>query len=208
MMNSVLFGNGLNRLSATNKSWDELLDEIKYPNEFDNGNLPNTMVYERILFERPGLSNILEEELNVKEKIAKAYENIDAPSIYRELYSLNAQNYLTTNYDYAFRDSILDEFDYKVLNKSTEEIYSIRRKIEIEKNGHEPTNIWHIHGEIQHPKTIMLGLDHYCGEIGKIDAFIKGRYKYSVDGKTKKLKSVKEKLILNELDGVSSQPAK
>ena len=37
--------------------------------------------------------------------------------------------------------------------------------------------IWPIHGTIQHPKSIMLGLDHYCGSIGKINDYIKGKYK-------------------------------
>lgn len=205
MTNSVLFGNGLNRLSKENQSWDELLNEIKGSHQFINADLPNTMIYERILFEKPSRieKNILEEESSVKNKIAEAYQKVVTHSIYKDLYSLNAHNYLSTNYDYAFRDSISNEFNYKYLDRSTEDIYSIRRKIEIIENGNSSTNIWHIHGEIKNPKTIMLGLDHYCGEIGKIDNFIKGKYEFIVDGRTVKLRSIKEKLSQNKPDGIS-----
>ena len=48
MTNTVLYGNGLNRLSSNAVSWDDLLDELKGSNGFDNGRLPYTMVYERI----------------------------------------------------------------------------------------------------------------------------------------------------------------
>lgn len=204
-MNSILFGNGLNRLSQINQSWEELLNDIKGSQQFINEELPNTMIYERILFERPLRieNNILDEEFSVKERIAEAYKKVVIHPIYKDLYSLNAHNYLSTNYDYAFRDSISKAFSYKYFNKSTEDIYSIRRKIEIVENGGPSTNIWHIHGEVKYPKTIMLGLDHYCGEIGKIDNLIKGKYEYVVRGKNIKLKSIKEKLVLNEPDGVS-----
>ncbi len=204
MTNTVLFGNGFNRLSELNQSWDDLLKDIKGSSQFVNGDLPYTMIYERILFERhKHETNILGEESNIKEKIAKAYSKIQTHSIYKNLYALNAHNYLSTNYDYAYRDSISKEFNYQYINKSTEDIYSIRRRIEILENGKPATNIWHIHGEIRYPKTIMLGLDHYCGEIGKIDNFIKGNYEYVVDGKTIKLDSIMDKLNGKKTDGIS-----
>ncbi|MBW4971422.1 hypothetical protein KZY98_13220 [Croceibacter atlanticus] len=52
MNNTILFGNGINLLTSSNKSWNSLLDELKIPNVFNNGNLPHTMIYERILFEK------------------------------------------------------------------------------------------------------------------------------------------------------------
>ncbi|WP_447825879.1 hypothetical protein [Aeromonas salmonicida] len=52
MGDTLLFGNGINRVSENSVSWDELLDKIKGVNRFLNGNLPNTMVYERIFMEK------------------------------------------------------------------------------------------------------------------------------------------------------------
>lgn len=44
------FGNGINRLSENHVTWNDLLDRIKGINNFKNGQLPNTMVYERIFW--------------------------------------------------------------------------------------------------------------------------------------------------------------
>ncbi len=64
-------------------------------------------------------------------------------------------------------------------------------------------NFWQIHGEIKKPSTIMLGLDHYCGSIGKIDSYIKGGYKYNVDGETVTEKSIEVKLKENSFNNSS-----
>jgi hypothetical protein len=205
MQNTILFGNGLNLLTKSNKSWEQLLNELKSPNLFSNGNLPNTMVYERILFEKDLNKNqeVLIEESNIKNKIAFEFSNIANHKIYKDLFDLNVNNYITTNYDYAFSNTISEELNFETKNKSSEDIYSIRRKIEINVSNQLNTNIWHIHGEINKPKTIMLGLDHYCGEIGKIDSYIKGFYTYEKEGKKQKIKSIEEKLMINEFDETS-----
>lgn len=39
--------------------------------------------------------------------------------------------------------------------------------------------VYYIHGDMHHPKSIMLGLDHYCGSIGKINDYLKDHYDYS-----------------------------
>lgn len=205
MNNTILFGNGINLLTSSNKSWNSLLDELKIPNVFNNGNLPHTMIYERILFEKQigEKEEILKEEQRIKEEIAKEFSKIANHNIYRELFNLNAHNYITTNYDYAFKNTISQELNLEYVNKSSEDIYSIRRKIEFHINNQHNTNIWHIHGEIDKPKTIMLGLDHYCGEIGKIDSYIKGFYTFEKNGETQKVDSIKKKLLKNEFDEIS-----
>ena len=50
----------------------------------------------------------------------------------------------------------------------------IRRLKKISNSKELKKHFWQIHGEIRKPATIMLGLDHYCGEIGKIDQYTKG----------------------------------
>ncbi len=51
-----------------------------------------------------------------------------------------------------------------------------------------------IYGEIEHPKSIMLGLDHYCGSISKLDAYVKGRYDFKERGKKIDILRMKDKL--------------
>lgn len=196
MENTIFFGNGINRLSPGNISWDQLLSKIKGPRKFEDNDLPNTMIYERIILERPSThKEILDDEFEVKQEISGLMQNVLTNEIYVELFNLNAQHYLTTNYDYAFINSImgLDEVNLPIQEYSTEGVYSMRRSKRISNRKQQKKYVWQIHGEIRKPATIMLGLDHYCGAIGKIDNYIKGHYKYKKDKTTIVEKSIEEK---------------
>ncbi|MGF1713332.1 SIR2 family protein [Photobacterium chitinilyticum] len=190
MENSVLFGNGLNRISDRSVSWKQLLDKIKSDNDFSDITLPNTMIYERIFMEKHE-STVREraDEMEIKKKIAEAMREQGSNSVYDALASLNLRNYMTTNYDYAFAEAL----GVKAVRHSIEDIYSLRRRREYIKTNNS-INLWHIHGEIDHPKSIMLGLDHYCGSVSKLDAYVKGRYKYKKDQKATSVISIENKI--------------
>ena len=101
---SVLFGNGLNRLAPNSITWADLLTRMKGVRPFPNGDLPNTMIYERIVLERSLIDSEQEHvEFAVKTEIASALKAQPSHPIYDELVALNFDNYLTTNYDYAFQ---------------------------------------------------------------------------------------------------------
>ena len=190
MHNTILFGNGINRISDNAETWDDLLDKIKGVNQFSNGNLPNTMVYERIFMEKHDPNkNQKNDELEIKNSIAGAMQSQKPNEIFELLALVDADNYLTTNYDYAFEKSL----GITPEKLSTEDIYSLRRKRKYTlSNGTK--YLWNIHGEIDQPKSIMLGLDHYCGSVSKIDAYVKGNYKHTVDGISQDIKPMLTKL--------------
>lgn len=193
MKNTLLFGNGLNQLTNNGPSWDNLLEKLKGKNEFSHKNLPNTMIYERIFLEREKPS--LEEETIIKQEIADMMENISGSEFYKKIIDLNFKNYITTNYDYAFNKTL----SKKIINENTEKIYSIRRNLRFDND----VRIWQIHGEINNPKSIQLGLDHYCGYIGKIDTYLKGSYRYHKDGKNIKALEIEKKIESSTFDNVS-----
>ncbi|MCE1197653.1 MAG: SIR2 family protein [Marinilabiliales bacterium] len=206
MENTIFFGNGINRLSPKNISWSNLLNDLKESRTFDNDNLPNTMIYERIILEKPTKSlDILNDEFATKRKIADLMSKISAHQTYIDLYNINAQNYLTTNYDYAFIKSLqeLKEVNFQIHEYSSEDVYSIRRLKRISNVKESKKHFWQIHGEIRKPATLMLGLDHYCGEIGKIDNYIKGTYRYTENKETITEISLPEKLRDNKFNGSS-----
>lgn len=186
MSNTLLFGNGLNRLSSNAVSWSQLLDSLKVKDNFPHNNLPYTMVYEQIFMGTN--SSDPDKELSIKNEIAKALTTQNSNEVMNRLASMNFSNFITTNYDYAFSE-VLNVSSEKL---STEDIYSLRRK---RKFGDKI--LWHAHGEIDHPKSIMLGLDHYCGSVGKIDAYVKGKYSFNADGKTISITSIEDKIINN-----------
>jgi hypothetical protein len=206
MKSTILFGNGINRLIPSNISWNQLLDKIKGTNKFKDDILPNTMIYERIVLQRlTKKKDILLDEYEVKSDIATLLEDISANEIYLELFNINAQHYITTNYDYGFVTSILSlpEILTPIEEYSTEDVYSIRRLKRIKNSNELEKNFWQIHGEIRKPATIMLGLDHYCGSIGRIDRYIKGSYRYSSDGKEILEGSIEQKFNDNSFNNSS-----
>lgn len=194
MRNTVFFGNGLNRISDNAVSWDDLLDNIKDKNKFDHWKLPNTMAYERIFLEKhkPEVSGKAD-ELQLKQCIADAMKSQGANEILELLAKLPFTDYVTTNYDYAFEQAI----NISPTKLSTEGIYSLRRKRSYGTETGEKL-LWNIHGEVDQPKSIMLGLDHYCGSVSKLDSYVKGKYSYQEKGKTVSVKEMREKLITNE----------
>jgi hypothetical protein len=204
MKNSVLFGNGLNNLSKNRIPWDELLNKIKGISNFDNGTLPNTFIYERAIFENHLSDNIRETEYEIKKSISELLSTIETNDFYRLLFELNCENYLTTNYDYAFKNYILKTEEYLIENHSTEDIYSIRRQTQVfNKEQEEILKIWHIHGEISNPISIMLGLDHYCGSVSKLDAYVKGTYDFQENSKKINVKKMSDKLLQGAFDSRS-----
>ncbi len=204
MYKTLLFGNGLNQLTTGLISWKDLLDKIKKKNKFDDLELPNTMIYERILLERPKLEEGLSAvEGIIKSEISEEMQNIPTNEYYEMVYQLGIKNYLTTNYDYSLNKKLI-ELGCFSKNNSSEDIYSIRRNTSIlDKTGNEVCKIWNIHGEVDRPPSIMLGLDHYCGSIGKLDAYLKGTYEFQENKNPVRVKSIIDKIKQKEFDRYS-----
>lgn len=185
MENVVLFGNGLNLLS-NNLSWHDLLDKILHKGLEDKDTsvcmpsaLPNTLQYDFILFnsDSVGKSIVEERQLNLKKCIAENVKHFATNDIYKILGELKVDTYLTTNYDHTLDES-LRQIGYVLdLSKSNkqEKLYNIRRSRAFSKSGDTTKIIYPIHGDIDNPKSMVIGYNHYCGTIGKLDAYLKGR---------------------------------
>lgn len=177
--NVILVGNGLNRISNTGKSWSELLSDIgktPYPKAL------NTLQYEYIRLknlsgEVNGNKTVDDVELESKKKIAEWSDTIGANDLHRVLVELDVSDFLTTNYDYALEDA-LSENDYNFDETKSchdEEKFNLRRYNYLTKDD-DVKKIWHIHGDKKHPASILVGFNHYCGTVGKIDSYLKMGY--------------------------------
>lgn len=189
MEHTVLFGNGLNQLGRkeSSVSWSKLLKDIASNFDYEiigMDSKPYTMIYEELLLK--GRST----ELELKKEIASALGNPIKNKFYDRLKMLNLDNYLTTNYDFSFENTFISH-----LNSKQEKLYSIRTYVEcIDENSIKRPKIWHIHGDMERLKSISLGLNHYCGTVGKMDDFFKGNYEFQEDKKIVRLESLVSKL--------------
>ena len=198
MKNAIFFGNGLNRLNG-GFSWENLLKEITKDSLIDG--ISNTLQYEAIILaldyydykpfitadgyqfvSADGLELRTKDkpaEENIKNKIKDALEKFETNQIYKRLAELDIEHYITTNYDQTLYKQLIELGFKEGASNNSEKLYSIRRKFQMKKNADECKVIWPMHGTIKSPKSIMLGLDHYCGSVGKINEYLKGNYKYS-----------------------------
>jgi hypothetical protein len=199
MENTLVFGNGFNRLENTGISWDNVLDELKSNRPFENKNLPYTLIYERALFEKAYdySDRFRHFEFNVKQRLARSLEKMNSTKIYTKIAELKLENYITTNYDYCLNQIFKQNFNIEEISHSTEDVYSLRRRTElIDKESRKSIcNIWNIHGELKKPATIMLGYDQYVGAMGKLESYLKGTYEYTNRGKKESPLKMEDKLI-------------
>ena len=211
MKNSLLFGNGINRLTENSVSWNTLLEQLKGNKKFDNGELPYTMIYERVLLENDKNKSLKidEVEYDIKREISKQLFEQKTNRFYSKLIDLEFDNYLTTNYENTFENTINNNYFFQNEKKGgfieynrTEKIYSIRRYSKFIWNKRK-AKLWKIHGEIANPKSIMIGLDHYGGYVSKINDYVKGNYRITKGKKKIRLKSIRDKVKSGEFDGIS-----
>lgn len=196
---TIFFGNGINRISDKPLDWNELLKRLAvYASvKVDLAEKPYTMIYEELLLRSKSM-----DESNIKKYIQQELQVTDISSLYERLYSIGVTNYITTNYDFSL-ESIFEEKLYRKDFRKQETLYSIRTHITMS-NQDNDINIWHVHGDIERIPSIALGLDHYCGSVSKIDAYLKGNYSYIEDKKEKRLNGIIAKLNGTEsFDSVS-----
>lgn len=210
MLQSILYGNGINRLTVNMPSWDQLIKEISDV-ELDNS-IPNPLKYEALLMKKPyrepsrrllthdredlitkdGKGLFVSGELTekaLKERIAKRLKGFDSNKIYEEIAKLPVTHFITTNYDNALFKSLGEGI--LTTRFRVEKIYSIRRNYVINSTGGRQQYYWPMHGSIDSPASIMLGFDHYCGSLAKIENYVKGNYELPdsrVESITKRLK--------------------
>lgn len=211
MKNAILFGNGLNLLNG-GISWNDLLEKISSEPLIEK--IPNTLQYETIVLASEKYYNesfifnagslLLSNgsplytkkpiEEDIKNKIKDELKNFTSNFAYQRLSELNVEQYITTNYDQTLYNLLCKKGYKNGESNNTESIYSIRRRFGLINKSGTCKYIWPIHGTIQHPKSIMLGLDHYCGSIGKINDYLKGDYNYTKNGKTFTLDKITSRL--------------
>lgn len=88
-------------------------------------------------------------------------EEITPNWIHKELVSIGGTHILTSNYEYTL-EAAGGVGRGKAVDFSSETRYSLFRCREVRSK-----RIWHIHGEIDKPETIMLGYEQYVGYLYK-----------------------------------------
>lgn len=166
MKNILLVGNGPNYLSG-DFSWQnavrvaaQLFRRASEAEQLIKEPLP--LVYEALVCGAPS------EEGAVKVELARQMQKIRHNECHQELMGLGWRTVLTTNYDYCLEESSGEKFLPKNLaGESTYSLFRRRRSM-----GHD---VWHIHGEVDGPRTMMLGIHQYAGHMQKLRQYLTKR---------------------------------
>lgn len=158
----LLLGNGVNDVTNSYKWSDLVKDVAKHLNI--NGlkivrDKPFSLLYEEMFL--TNLRGRRYSEDNLKSFIAKKITEIHPNELHAIIKSLDFSDIMTTNYDYTIEKSFVDtskDFEDKGIVKQNH--YNLFRHNEL-----NACRIWHIHGEINKPNTILLGYEHYSGQL-------------------------------------------
>jgi len=164
----VLLGNSVNRLTGGG-AWTDVLKGLAAKAQLTALSLrgkPLPIVYEYVV------SRSERSEQALKEGLATSMGSLRPNPAHRRALAVAGQQLLTTNYDYCFEFANGGHFERA--NLKSESTYSAFRRVNLGNRF-----IWHIHGELNGPRTIMLGLHQYAGYLQKLRNYLTSSRKQS-----------------------------
>lgn len=183
MEKTILYGNGVNLLGG-GPTWNKLLQDIS-----KKSLLPpiqsNTLKYEYIILpqeentegvlvdeensilvddEGNAICFVENTELNIKASLAQKLKEQTPSYFYGKLVELDADNYITTNYELFLPQKFLLEIQHF----ENPLIYRCRSLFK----GERHKTFWNIHGDTENSEDIILGLSDYCQYVAEIDKYL------------------------------------
>ena len=155
----LLIGNGPNHFSGP-WGWDDAIrlaaSHVRLSNQVENLiREPLPLVFETIVSKYP------HKEREIKAELAQRMQAMQHNQIHKTLMGLGWSTVLTTNYDNCLEEATGEPFHSANLER--ESTYSVFRR-----KQSKSSFVWHIHGETEGPRTMMLGLHQYAGYLQKL----------------------------------------
>lgn len=166
-MHSLLLGNGINRV-ALQRGWHEILQDLA--TTFDGKDLmphieskPLSMFIEELCAR--STMPFRKAEQMVKVEFAKLLKQIDSVEAHTRVCD-QFNVIMTTNYDFTIEEAFSGPLHSPAF-LAPESRYSLFRR-----HTAGMKEIWHIHGDVARPASMVLGFDHYAGYLQKIRNYV------------------------------------
>lgn len=183
MATSLLIGNGINRLSNKEASWEHFLRALSGQRSSAKQvehlkHKPFALVFEEVLLSlEPGDPQA--EEIAAKRRIALLASRLESNRHHERVMSVGVRHILTTNYEYGFERA--SGLDAQRASLARETKYSLFRRRAVGESF-----VWHIHGESDVPNSITLGYDQYSGYLQKLRTYATGNSENEPDSPFKR----------------------
>jgi len=193
----LVVGNSPNQLGNGKSSWSALIAELRRISGMKSDghqSKPFPLHFEEI--RNRYLKNIRgATDQTFLNTAAQKLKELEVNDVHRELMKLSVSDILTTNFDdcleRATGSAKRDNFD------TNESKYSLFRRWSV--GNHY---IWHVHGDLFHPTSIILGHDRYIESCARIRRYIDGsegvRYSAYPEGLKARFKSPMVKIKPSE----------
>ncbi len=194
-MNDVLFlGNGINAFS-TGYDWNQLISHLSeslgVASYLHIQNAPFPLTYEELFFKSIKKSH--HKESKMKRIIADETLKFAPNEIHEMVMDSNINEIITSNYDYNLQRVVTAQPD-KLKNDGTirEVKYSLFRHHNL-----KDKKIWHMHGEVNSPQSIILGYEQYVGNLQRMRNYV-------VNGTGAFYKAFKKEALIRRLKNVKT----
>lgn len=178
-MSVLLLGNGLNRCLNGYPSWDGLLDSIAREFYCDLDDEKGAILkYDLMLCTAYG--NYAPDTVRLKLKALLNVLNCDSPSpeeidLFCSVLDSGVKTILTTNFDYNIETALLHCKGRERPGNDTKVKYPNEiRKSNRRHNVIGDVRIHHVHGELNYPRSICLGITKYVENLSKIRELLSG----------------------------------
>jgi hypothetical protein len=172
MRSALLIGNGVNRLNSDGPGWQKLISALASKWNLDGfvealPRKPFTLAFDELtLLARRQQKN----RTAVKTEVAELIKKLRPGEYHHKLVTLGIPNILTSNYDHALEIAACGDKGNPVHAKSPK--YNLFRR-----RSCGNIDVWHIHGDADVPRSIVLGYDHYAGTIERMRQYLKRGYR-------------------------------
>ena len=180
METTIFYGNGVNLLGDNGISWNKLLESVSqgkrllplssYTLKYESIVLPLEEITHAVIRVKNGRrvvtadGHIVRTSVNteisaIKGKISNLLNEITPSYYYSKLISINADHYITTNYELLLIKEFLDKI---YIIESVDDNKSALFKHFLVHKDDKKLSIWNIHGDVKNPQSIIIGYADYA----------------------------------------------
>ena len=183
---ALLIGNGVNLTAGLEPSWEDVVkDMLGRPRGKRLTPRMRATPLPLLIEEasRPSFSHAGEKR--AQERLAALLRVWEPSPIHREILQANVGDIITTNYD-----TVLERASGQTFTVERPFIREARYSLFRRHRLADGKRVWHIHGSIQSPDTMMLGFEHYGGQLQALREIVVNQRHYP--GKHKQYGPLKE----------------
>jgi hypothetical protein len=170
MGTAYLVGNGINRVGANGPSWQDILEELTSGVCLKKLDSLTAIPFPLVFHELIGAHALRgRTSRDLRGRVGNIIRKLRGGPLHQALMNRKVAHVLTTNYDQSLESSVGEVGPCTTWEVS--EKYSLFRH-----RVAAGVRVWHIHGDVDPARSILMGYDHYSGALQRMRLYVKSEY--------------------------------